>query len=110
MAQNTKETQKVTYAIRCSKCGLSDFVDAPGRHKCSGCGVLCTAYQAGVPKEAGLGKPRPPFKMHYSWQHGRKLTSWSDYHSANKEMGLVDTGRKPERSYIPSSRVSIVVP
>ncbi|HUT56884.1 MAG TPA: hypothetical protein VMY40_04365 [Anaerolineae bacterium] len=36
----------------------------------------------------------PPFKMHHSRIHGCKLNSWSDYHAANKVLGLVDTGEK----------------
>jgi hypothetical protein len=46
---------------------------------------------------------RPQFKPHESWTHGRYLSSWSDYHKANKELGLVDTGRgsnmKREHAY-----------
>ena len=37
----------------------------------------------------------PPFKRHFSYIHGRRLRSWGEYHDANKEMNLVDTGRKP---------------
>jgi len=36
-----------------------------------------------------------PFKKHYSWIHGKKLSSWSDYHKANRENDLIDTGQKP---------------
>jgi hypothetical protein len=52
-------------------------------------------YEAGSPKVKGGAYMTPPsFKSHYSVIHGRKLTSWSDYHAANRQLGLVDTGPK----------------
>lgn len=51
------------------------------------------AHQVGAPqRQEGYANINPPFKRGHSMQHGRKLTSWSDYHRANREMGLVDTG------------------
>ena len=37
-----------------------------------------------------------PFKSHYSWVHGKKLTTWSGYHKANEEAGIIDCGVAPE--------------
>lgn len=37
----------------------------------------------------------PPFHRGHSPIHGRKLTSWSEYRKANKELGLIDVGARP---------------
>lgn len=39
-----------------------------------------------------------PFKRGHSLAHGQKLESWSDYHRANREMGLVDVGHEAKES------------
>lgn len=85
----------MSYAMRCPEVGLV-FVDGAGQ-RCEVCGVVHPAFECGAPpKEVGLGRPRAPFKRHHSWIHGRDLTSWSDYHKANRELGIIDTGVAPD--------------
>lgn len=74
-------------------------------------GIKRLVYKDAVAKfdtTAPLGTPRnprrcsvspPPFKRHYSHVHGRKLTSWSEYRLANKELGIIDVGTKPDRPH-----------
>ena len=58
--------------------------------------------------------PYPASGKIYSWQHGRKLNSWTEYNNANKELGLVDAGDyKPQveiTKFPDTGKVSRVVP
>jgi hypothetical protein len=51
------------------------------------------------PTDCAFAKGRP-FKRHYSYIHGRFLGSLSDYHRANKELGLIDVGHKPPPPHV----------
>lgn len=46
------------------------------------------------PRRVNLGSR--PLPRHYSFIHGRRITSWGEYHQANKELRLVDVGRPVE--------------
>ncbi|MBE3087808.1 MAG: hypothetical protein IMZ71_01645 [Chloroflexi bacterium] len=62
------------------------------------------SYKAGSPPkeplQAGSATGCAPFKRHYSPIHGRQLNSWSEYRRANKELGLIDVGHKPELPHV----------
>ena len=47
----------------------------------------------------------PPFPRGYSWVHGQKLASWSEYRAANKQANLVDVGKihEPQDTSLPHS-------
>ena len=86
-----------TYAFRCPKTGLVEFVDTPGVHGCPFCRGQHQTYQIGPPTpEPGHPQVKPPFKHHYSNVHGQKLNSWSDLKAADKRLGLIQTGEKPQ--------------
>jgi len=95
-----------SFAFRCPKTGLVEFAPCAGKHPCPFCGKKHLAYETGVQKKPeGLGfRTRPPFKPIYSVQHGRRLESWTDYHNANRELDLVDSGEKPDSAPIPATK------
>lgn len=82
----------MNYAYRCDTFGPM-IVDGPDPVRCA-CGKSHRPYPCGVERASGLGRGLPPFKRFYSFQHGRKLESWDEYRRANRELGLVDAGRK----------------
>lgn len=63
---------------------------APGRRRLVPKGL--TQAEARV---RGRRRPSGVFPRGFSLIHGEKLTTWSEYRSANKRMGLVDVGAKP---------------
>jgi len=96
----------MTYVYRCPEFG-PDTTDTPKVLSCPHCGGIHEAEPCGAPaKVRGLGfRARAPFRPFYSIQHGKKLNSWSDYHKANKEMNLIDTGAKPPKCPLGKKRV-----
>jgi len=85
----------MSYAYRCSKTGLVDWTDAPGRARCVYCGKLHTTFQTGLDRREGFPNTQQPFKPHDSFIFGRRLESWSDVWKAEKEKGLINTGEPP---------------
>ena len=77
---------------------MSQHADRPACPKC------------GAPMDRDLAaegaKTLSPFPIHYSWQHGRKLSSWDDYHRANREQKLVDLGGQPEHLVKPPPKAT----
>ena len=95
------------YAFRCPKSGLVEWFPTEGSHQCPFCKGIHVAHEVGAPpKPEGYGVTNKPFPRHYSFTHQKFLGSWSDYHQANKDAGLVDTGRMPpfpDRMPLPQS-------
>ena len=95
----------MSHSFRCPKTGLAEWFDSPGEHPCPFCKGKHSTEITGPPKkQEGFGMAPPPFKRHYSPVHGRKLTSWTEYRDANKELGIVYTGEKPPKDQYNTGR------
>lgn len=88
----------MSYWYRCERKGRSRLVETPGLHRCAFCGGMHLAEESSGEGPIGMPYAPPPFKRHYSFVHGRQLNSWGDYHQANKELNLIDTGEKPDKT------------
>lgn len=89
----------IVYSLRCPTAKKFIYVEAHAGAKtchCPACGLSHKARVTQFDHMPNLSTPNP-FKRHYSFQHGQKLGSWSDYHAANERLGLVDAGNyQPE--------------
>lgn len=95
------------WSFRCPKTELTEWFDGPGKHECPFCHKKHEAQETGAPpKEPGFGRPPPRFKRHYSPVHGRRLTSWSEYHKANRELGIIYTGEQPSKDRYGTTRTT----
>lgn len=79
----------MTYAIRCTKVGICEFVDGPGRHRCPLCGKMHTAYQCGAPpKQRGGMNVIPEIRPYFDFGAGVQITSRAQRRRAYRERGM----------------------